>query len=217
MTTYSEPADQAKGIVRFNLADGTASRFAATFEPIDLTVGRDGLVYALDSFRTINAYDPQTMTLQRTLTLPTYINGNAQFYGSLAVSAAGELFVATSSGDAVYRFSPGGALLTASPSPAGRQRLFRFAVRHRPVRRRPAGGHRHHQRPCRPDDGWLHRHLVYFVAGTHPAPCSSPTGPTRARRRRVRSASMTCPWSRATVAPPPPRSPSRSRPPAARP
>src|SRR5262245_6278828 len=121
MTTYGEAADQAKGIVRFNLADGTASRFAITFEPIDLTVGRDGLVYALDSFRTVNVYDPQSMALLRTVTLPTYINGNAQYYGSLAVNAAGELFVGASYSGLEYRFSPAGALLNSVtlPGPGG--------------------------------------------------------------------------------------------------
>ena len=33
MATFSEPADEAKGVVRFNLADGTSARFLETEEP----------------------------------------------------------------------------------------------------------------------------------------------------------------------------------------
>src|SRR5262249_38832798 len=39
MTTSSGPGDEAKGVVRFNLADGTAARFLETEGPQDLTIG----------------------------------------------------------------------------------------------------------------------------------------------------------------------------------
>src|SRR5262245_33067087 len=47
MTTYSEPADQAKGVVRFNLATGASARFLETEEPQKLTIGKDGRLYLL--------------------------------------------------------------------------------------------------------------------------------------------------------------------------
>ena len=49
MTTFSEPADEAKGVVRFNLADGTSARFLETEEPQDLTIGKDGRLYLLSA------------------------------------------------------------------------------------------------------------------------------------------------------------------------
>ena len=48
MTTFSEPADEAKGVVRFNLADGTSARFLETEAPQDLTIGKDGRLYLLE-------------------------------------------------------------------------------------------------------------------------------------------------------------------------
>jgi hypothetical protein len=107
MTTYGETADQAKGIVRFDLAGGTSTRFADTQEFIDLTVGQDGLVYALNSFRQVYVYDPQTMALQRSLTLPTTVNGSSQSYRCIAVNAAGEIFAGTT-GKTVHRFNANG-------------------------------------------------------------------------------------------------------------
>ena len=34
MTTYTGPGTEAKGVVRFNVVDGTATRFLSTAEPI---------------------------------------------------------------------------------------------------------------------------------------------------------------------------------------
>ena len=43
----STAGGESKGIVRFDLAAGTATRTATDIEPIDLNIGLDGLLYAL--------------------------------------------------------------------------------------------------------------------------------------------------------------------------
>src|SRR5206468_508527 len=87
MTTSGGPGDEAKGVVRFNLADGTAARFLETEGPQDLTIGKDGRLYLL-SANTVKAFDPATFVLQSTVTLP------AGDFRGIAVNAAGEIFAA---------------------------------------------------------------------------------------------------------------------------
>jgi hypothetical protein len=99
------------GIVRFNLSDGTATRFAADFGPQDLTVGRDGLVYALAPFQVVRVYNPQTLALVRTVTLPSSVGGSSQFYTGIAVNANGDIYASTSSNRTVHRFDSAGTLL----------------------------------------------------------------------------------------------------------
>src|SRR5262249_43078070 len=85
-TTGGDPAGQSNGVVRFNLSDGTAARFAQGTDFSDVNVGLDGKVYAL-SGQTVSVFDPSSMTLLRTVTLPF---GND--YRGVAVNAAGDLF-----------------------------------------------------------------------------------------------------------------------------
>src|SRR5262249_10364526 len=99
------------GVVRFNLSDGTAIRFATDFDPQDVNVGRDGPGYAVASFRAVRVYNPQTLALVRTLTLPSTIGGSSQFYTGLAANASGDIYVCTSSNRMVHRFDATGTLL----------------------------------------------------------------------------------------------------------
>ena len=81
--------DAPAGIVRFNLADGTATRFS-TVDFIDLSVGQDNKLYALDYNATkLYVFDPQTLAQERVITLPSYVNGTYPWYTSVAVNAAG--------------------------------------------------------------------------------------------------------------------------------
>ncbi len=104
-------ASTERGVVRFNLSDGTATRFATDFNPTDLTVGRDGLLYAMDSFQSVRVYDPQSLALVRTVTLPASVGGASQFYTGIAVNANGDIYASTSSNRTVHRFDSAGALL----------------------------------------------------------------------------------------------------------
>jgi VCBS repeat-containing protein len=103
MTTFVEPADIAKGVVRFNLADGTSARFLEAEEPQDLAIGHDGNLYLL-SGSTVKSYDRETFQQLDTVTLPT-----GDFRG-IAVNAAGEIFAVNFS-EQVYRLNSSGAVL----------------------------------------------------------------------------------------------------------
>lgn len=83
-----------KGIIRFNLSDGTSTRFASSYSYTDLSVGLDGLVYGLSN-ATIHAYNPSTMALQFTVALPSSINGSSQVYRAITVDASGDIFAAS--------------------------------------------------------------------------------------------------------------------------
>src|SRR5262249_52107942 len=56
MTVAGDPTGQSNGVVRFNLTDGTATRFANGIDTIDVNVGLDGYVYALAG-TTVTVYD----------------------------------------------------------------------------------------------------------------------------------------------------------------
>jgi len=111
MTTYGSTYDQAKGIVRFDLAAGTAQRFADTIEPIDLNVGLDGKLYALNGYGNPYVFDPTTMTLLRQINLPWSTPATppnvAEDYRAVAADATGMFYVATWNGQ-VHRFGPDG-------------------------------------------------------------------------------------------------------------
>ncbi len=103
MRTYDDSgADEAKGIIRFNIDDFSSQRFAEAFEFIDLTVGIDGLVYGLSDEYTVNVYDPLSMELLRTISLATGVRG-------IAVNEAGDIFGA-SWDDYIYHFDNNGVI-----------------------------------------------------------------------------------------------------------
>lgn len=106
MTTAGDPAGQSNGIIRFNLSNSTATRFANGTDFSDLNVGLDGKVYALAG-QTLSVYDPSTLALVRTVTLPS---GND--YRGVTVNAAGDIFTANW-GNTVTHFSSTGALLSS--------------------------------------------------------------------------------------------------------
>lgn len=84
----------AQGVVRFDLDGGATTRFATNLEPIDLSVGRDGLLYTLSRGSAINGggnqidvFDPVSMAFVRTVNLPEEHRG-------IAIDANGDLFTA---------------------------------------------------------------------------------------------------------------------------
>ncbi len=87
---------QTKGIVRFNLKDETSQNFAADIDPIDLTIGHDGALYALTPSgspggRFIHIYDPETLAETQTISL-------AELFGftehrSIAVDKQGNIYI----------------------------------------------------------------------------------------------------------------------------
>jgi hypothetical protein len=107
METGSEtPPDN--GIVRFNLATGAVERFAAGTDYIKLTLGLDGLLYALgpqNGFgNPIDVYEPVSMSHLATVQSPSP-DGRG-----LAVAANGDIYVADWY-NTVYRLDSAGAIL----------------------------------------------------------------------------------------------------------
>ena len=96
----------ASGIIAFDLALGTATRFATSLDPFDLTLGLDGSLWAL-SGETAFAYDPTTFTALGSVSLAAVEDPMA-----LAVDVGGDFFVANYEGEVVH-LSATGAYLDA--------------------------------------------------------------------------------------------------------
>ncbi|MFB2881083.1 Calx-beta domain-containing protein [Floridanema aerugineum] len=100
--------DTPTGIVRFDLSNNTSARFADTQQYIDLTMGLDGVLYALRddsslSGRTVDGYDPLTMNLLWTTTLANDARG-------IAVNKNGDIFAADWDGN-IRRYDDNGTQL----------------------------------------------------------------------------------------------------------
>ena len=101
------PGDLPSGIVRFDLRDYSAIRFADGADYIDLNLGQDGMLYALGPSGSpggtdLDVYDPNTLSLIRRLRLSSYLGLRA-----IAVDAVGSIY-AVSLSDGVYRYSSAG-------------------------------------------------------------------------------------------------------------
>src|SRR5262245_33319911 len=86
MSTNTGPGDELKGVVRFDLTGGPAPRFLESEEPIDLTIGKDGKLYLLMPGNILKKYDPNSLALLGTVTLPQ------QDFRGIAVNAQGQIF-----------------------------------------------------------------------------------------------------------------------------
>lgn len=113
-TSGDNGADEAQGIVVFE--GGNASRFATDIEPIDLNLGLDGLLYALEpggspGGRMVHIYDPTTLAKIREIDLtPNSSTGFTSDRRAIAVNDVGELFVATWSGTVFHLDATGNFL-----------------------------------------------------------------------------------------------------------
>jgi Domain of unknown function (DUF4347)/Cadherin-like/WD40-like Beta Propeller Repeat len=96
----------AKGIVRFNLIDGTSTRFASgvSEEFRDLTIGLDGNLYALGNYGPVYVYDPVTLAFIKLINL-SFVD-----HRGIAADANGDIFTADWDGN-VNRFTPTGQLV----------------------------------------------------------------------------------------------------------
>src|SRR5262245_13186553 len=84
------------GLIRFNLEDGTVQRFGMGTDYIDLTLGLDGRLYALQGQNgmgnTVDKYDPITMQLVGSANAPVP-DGRA-----VAAAANGDMYVGSFDG-----------------------------------------------------------------------------------------------------------------------
>jgi hypothetical protein len=104
---------ESQGIARYSLSNGVWESFAQGIDPIDLTIGLDGSLYALypggsPGGRFINEYSPSNLTLIRTISLAD-IFGHTE-HRAIAVNAASEIIIADWDGD-LQKISPAGVLL----------------------------------------------------------------------------------------------------------
>lgn len=109
--------DQARGVVRFDMESAAAVRFAENIDPIDLNMGLDGLLYCLypggsPEGRYVDVYDPETMAFVRTIDFSAIFGHTG--HRSVAVNAAGEIFVADWDGDLTKLDGAGNVLLEAN-------------------------------------------------------------------------------------------------------
>jgi outer membrane protein assembly factor BamB len=106
MRTFGDTASELGGVVRFDTRDGSSVRSSDVTDFQDLTVGLDGQLYALGepAFSQVRIYDPQTLTVERSVTLPV-----SSDYRGIAVNADGDIFAASWNGT-VYRFDSNGVL-----------------------------------------------------------------------------------------------------------
>jgi hypothetical protein len=94
------------GVVRFNLADGSATRFG-NVDFTELNIGLDGKLYALSgATSTIYVYDPISTALLRTVALPS------ADYRAVAANASGDLFTVAWN-NVISHFNSNGALLSS--------------------------------------------------------------------------------------------------------
>ncbi len=104
MSIAGDPPQHGNGLVRFNLADGTAARFFDGTDFINVNIGLDGMLYALGS-PGLSVINPNTMNVVRQVNL----SSNHDIRG-IAVSAAGDIYTADLD-NTVTHFSSAGTLI----------------------------------------------------------------------------------------------------------
>jgi hypothetical protein len=121
VTDMHTAADEglAQGILLFNPADSSTLRFATDIDPIDLSLGLDGLLYALSPGTSpggtlIHVYDPQSLSLVRSFDLHDPL-GHTD-HRAIAANQLGEMLVADLDGD-LQRLSQDGSLLDSFNAP----------------------------------------------------------------------------------------------------
>ncbi|MGQ0598480.1 PEP-CTERM sorting domain-containing protein [Aquabacterium sp.] len=117
MMTYS--GGEAQGIVAIDRSTNTATRFATNIEPIDLSLGNNGLLYALSpggspDGRTLDVYNPDTLAHVQTIDLTKNLGWNE--HKALAVDQKGDIFLANSSGLIEHLDATGKLLGSLSPT-----------------------------------------------------------------------------------------------------
>lgn len=114
MTTYLD-GGEPNGIIAFNTETGESQRFAESIEPIDLTIGLNGLLYALSpggspSGRNIDVYDPVSLEHLESIFIAGITGVGGKSNRTIAVDQNGDIFVANNYGD-VHHISADGKLI----------------------------------------------------------------------------------------------------------
>jgi hypothetical protein len=112
---YASNLSSAGGIVRFDVTGGPTVAFASGKGFTQVAVGQDGLIYGLDTNSSptpqVDAYDPATLALVKTVKIPSLSNADND-WRTLAVDASGDIFVGSWAGYFV-KMSPAGTVQTS--------------------------------------------------------------------------------------------------------
>jgi outer membrane protein assembly factor BamB len=112
MSTGIDTPTDNNGIIQF-FPDGTAVRHLAGQDYIDLTLGLDGLFYALrDLYGRLDVIDPGTMTV-----ITSHALGHTDDIRGVAVNPYGEIYAVTWGG-LLNKYDPTGILLDSIPTGA---------------------------------------------------------------------------------------------------
>ncbi len=97
---------EAEGLIRVDAGDFSYQRYAQSTAYIDVAMGQDGLLYALqNTYGDLDVYDPADFTLQRSIDL-----GHSSSSRGISVNANGEIFMVSLNGY-VSHYSAAGELL----------------------------------------------------------------------------------------------------------
>ncbi len=109
---FATDMDSPGGVVRFDITGGPAVRFAETIQPLDLSIGPENVLYALDGRAALNdtVFKFDALTLEALGSVPI-LPIQSGTNNALAVALDGSIFVAN--GGAISRYSPDGELLAS--------------------------------------------------------------------------------------------------------
>lgn len=99
-------AGELKGIVRYNLKDGTAHRGLEAEDPNALAAGPNGLLYSVDGYDPVKVIHPENFAVLRKIKIPKEAIG-------IAVEKNGNVLIAARDNH-VYRVDPAGKQLAKS-------------------------------------------------------------------------------------------------------
>ena len=86
---YTGSGGEAKGLIEINLDTGVSNRFIADRDYIDVTLGGDGLLYALqNTYGVVDVVDPASLAILRSVAL-----GHTSASRGVAANANGEIFM----------------------------------------------------------------------------------------------------------------------------
>ena len=91
--------------MKFDISTQQSTRFASSYEFIDLSVGQDQLLYGLQNQSVVRVYDPASLSELRSIALSKGVRG-------ITANKSGELFGASWDGN-VYRFNANGQVLAS--------------------------------------------------------------------------------------------------------
>lgn len=116
---YTAQGGEAQGVVAFDIPSGQALRFASGIEPIDLTIGMDGLLYVLSpggspEGTVIDIYDPVSLIQIDSIDLTAIFGWTG--HRSIAVESADSIFIADWDGEVHHINSAGDIVDTIVPT-----------------------------------------------------------------------------------------------------